>query len=440
MKHLTNLFVVVTLGAGALGSSCGGSDAQQAASESGGSAAKAGASGRGAGGSSAGRGGASGGKAGELGTGGTAGSGAGKPSDAGGQGGAAGKASAGGRGGAGARAGRGGQGGTSGAGAASFAGAGGESGSRQCIAASSGAWVYAPPPGYEHVIGGYGANLDADGIARRDAVVSLALFLPDTGDFTLGIEDDSNLQTCQRCLQAKLWNFDGADRQFFADQGDLDIAASSDPLNGVLHASITGARLVEVTVDSDTAESTPVPGGYCIDLADTNVDVDATSPGTGGEGGGAGAPSGGNEGGAAGGPELPTDCVEVGVSAWNELLDTNDATYYSVITPNIGTAKSDLLALFEYSNAVGSFALGHGIDSTFASCDRCLLADVPAAPSDRYFFAMGGTLDIASSSQPISGVLDATLTDVTLVELGYDHLPLAGGACLHLASTTISLP
>lgn len=441
MNRTARLFAAFTL-ASIAAASCGGTP-DDPGSPTSGSAGRAGSSHSGSGGTTAGRSGSSTGA--EGGTGDDAGSGGASP----GVGGKAGNGGKTGSGGAKARGSRGGNAGRGGASAGTpgsvTAGEGGAGGSRDCIGVSAIKWYYLPQPGYQGVVGTYGTELRASGIAESDAIMALSLLLPDTGKFTLGIEDDTNLATCKRCLMAKLYNIDGADHDFFADAGELDISPASDTIHGVIHASLAGGHLYEVTIDEDTGVTTAVPGGLCIDVADGRIDVDPSvpDPGEGGAGGGGnegGAANGGNEGGAGGEIQLPTHCIEVATSTWTGVQQVGDYAYRSFLTPNLGSADRDTTGLLVFSNDVGTFTFGKGPERTFNTCEHCLLARVPDPAGGTDFMAMGGTLDIASTSVPLSGVLAATLSDVTLMQTDVNMLPIAGGQCLHLASASISVP
>jgi hypothetical protein len=339
----------------------------------------------------------------------------------------------------GGRGGRGGSGGrATGVGGALMAGAGGQA-DEHCIAASAVEWLYTPQAG---LVGTYATSLATSGIAANDAVVMLSLLSGDQGSFTLGKDDDANLATCRHCVRGKIWGLDGADRDFFADAGELVIDAASDTQHGVIRASLTGTHLAEVALDSNTGESTPVDGGFCIDLADGRVDVGTISTG-GGEGGAAGASGAGNEGGAGGAAPLPTNCLEIGAGTWAEQLspEEGEATYYTYLSPNVGSSARDLLGLLDYDDAVGTITFGHGDDASIDTCWHCMLVNIPNGVGDgRNFFALGGTLDISASSQPLAGVMEASFSDVTLVEVDADYHPLAGGDCLHLPSASFTLP
>ncbi len=87
------------------------------------------------------------------------------------------------------------------------------------------------------------------------------------GTFDLGEEPNDNYGTCQQCVVVTGLTAESA---FFADRGTL--TTTVDPYTKRLAASLEGVRLVEVTVDPFTRESTPIDGGRCIELVDAEVD------------------------------------------------------------------------------------------------------------------------------------------------------------------------
>jgi hypothetical protein len=235
-------------------------------------------------------------------------------------------------------------------------------------------------------------------------------------------------------------------RQFFADSGTLQIASSSQALSGVIEADLTDVRLIEVTIDDLTYESTPVEGGGCIHVAASHIGIDPNVPpdGAGGASGAGGEGGASGEGGAAGAPEVPTGCIEVAVGgSWVTSLDTNYAAYLTYLSPNLGSPSADVLDLeFWGSNELGSFELGHGIDATFSTCEHCFVINVADGTYyGRNFFGVDGTLDVNAGSVPLSGILDASATNVTFIEVE-DNLvtPVTGGECLHLETATWLLP
>lgn len=86
---------------------------------------------------------------------------------------------------------------------------------------------------------------------------------PDVGVFELGVGADGNYGTCAHCVVMQGSNIE---RAFFADRGTLEMF--EDPYSRRLGARATGLRLVEVEVDPFTRESTPIPDGDCIEIAD----------------------------------------------------------------------------------------------------------------------------------------------------------------------------
>ena len=86
---------------------------------------------------------------------------------------------------------------------------------------------------------------------------------PDVGGVALGEGRDDNFGNCAHCLYMP-----GLERGevFFADSGVMDIR--QDPYGRTLDITVTGLRLIEVTVDGETRESTPIDGGRCVEVAE----------------------------------------------------------------------------------------------------------------------------------------------------------------------------
>jgi hypothetical protein len=99
----------------------------------------------------------------------------------------------------------------------------------------------------------YGAGLGYDGAQ--------------TGTFTLGTGEESNFETCSRCVLTDQDRGDAAGASFFASAGTMVIASNSDQMNGFPVVTFTDVTLVEVNIDNVTNISTPVLGGRCLHLA-----------------------------------------------------------------------------------------------------------------------------------------------------------------------------
>ena len=94
------------------------------------------------------------------------------------------------------------------------------------------------------------------------------------GTFDLASETDGNYATCATCIQVLSLDADGAiSKRFFQSGGSITLSA--DPLvDKRMIGSVNGLSLVEVTVDPETFESTPVDGGACIAVGDLDLDAD----------------------------------------------------------------------------------------------------------------------------------------------------------------------
>lgn len=174
-------------------------------------------------------------------------------------------------------------------------------------------------------------------------------------------------------------------------------------------------------------------------------------PSTGGSGGAGGDPSTGGAGGTGGtgGTGGGSNCIEITLGAFTEDGDGDFAVYLSASTPSQGDAAvADRFGLELYSSAIdpafngedtGTFDLAAGADANYSTCSRCIrvVVDATAPTPGKVFFQSGGSIDIASATSPVEGNIDATLTDVTLVEVTIDpttyvSTPVVGGECLHI--------
>jgi len=90
----------------------------------------------------------------------------------------------------------------------------------------------------------------------------------DMGTFDFSQAPDNNFGTCAHCAVAS--SNDAEPTFFYVDQGSLQL--NQDPYGRVFDLSVTGLRLIEVTLDPITRSSTPVPGGACITVDDFAVD------------------------------------------------------------------------------------------------------------------------------------------------------------------------
>jgi hypothetical protein len=184
----------------------------------------------------------------------------------------------------GATTGNGGAGGatTGNGGAGGATGTGGSGGSSNCTEITLGAFV---KYGANGTFGAFDA-LVAPGVGdpADDDLADVAFYGPDAdhpnldggdvGTFDLSAGADANLATCSRCVTLSQ-DIDATGPTFFQQSGSLTVAAGSDQLNGAVDATLTNVTLIEVTVDPDTFQSTPVPGGACLHIASAVVSMPA---------------------------------------------------------------------------------------------------------------------------------------------------------------------
>jgi hypothetical protein len=114
------------------------------------------------------------------------------------------------------------------------------------------------------------------GTALRDRLLFDVLrrqdFPTSTGTFALGTGFNGNFATCTHCplLLEDLLPDAPARAVYFPEAGEVTLDV--DPFSLSLEARFRGLRMVEVTIGGEFLESTPVPGGRCVDVADFDVD------------------------------------------------------------------------------------------------------------------------------------------------------------------------
>lgn len=94
-----------------------------------------------------------------------------------------------------------------------------------------------------------------------------------TGTFPLGEGMNANTGTCAECLNIfvdQLNPNSAPTKLLFQSEGAINL--TSDPRDLTLRGSVTGLKLVEVTLDQMTLESQPVPGGLCITVDELTWD------------------------------------------------------------------------------------------------------------------------------------------------------------------------
>lgn len=178
--------------------------------------------------------------------------------------------------------------------------------------------------------------------------------------------------------------------------------------------------------------------------AGANEAGQGTTSGTGGKGGS----------GAQGGSSGCSETIEVSVNGTPSTDPMPDFGYYSYeynVDPQIDTAASDYFWIDFYTGGeytgedTGTFELGQGEDSNYASCSRCVWLGVDVGDSGTaktYFFAKSGTMNVAADSEQMNGLPDVHLDDVLLSEVELDsdtHVSteIPGGRCLHVSNVAL---
>lgn len=135
-------------------------------------------------------------------------------------------------------------------------------GDHPLAAGSQGFGAYAVNPGSDLGFGGPEPDVISFEFYKLD------LSDPDLGTFDLASAVNSNYATCEQCVLIGQDLVDGSPTKIFLHStGILDVSGDAAP--GVatdLSLIWTNLRLVEVTIDPQTFESTPVTNGGCYDV------------------------------------------------------------------------------------------------------------------------------------------------------------------------------
>lgn len=133
------------------------------------------------------------------------------------------------------------------------------------------------------------------------------------------------------------------------------------------------------------------------------------------------------------------DCIEIEPEVLTySVIEEGLAIYNSEVDAKGHAGRMDLLFVTAEKRTED---LGRGMSPNYRTCEYCVSVEV--TDSGRRFFQQSGTLTVNAASDIYVGLLDATLTDVKLVEVTYDEdlntTPVENGACLHVANASLSV-
>ena len=148
-------------------------------------------------------------------------------------------------------------------------------------------------------------------------------------------------------------------------------------------------------------------------------------------------------------------CAEITFGALTSTqADGTAALYSGESTPNQGGPAADSVRLEFYGSAAdpafngetkGTFNLASGGDENYSTCSRCFRVVDDTSSLGRVFYQAAGSLTVDATSDQLNGTLKGSLTDLTLIEVkiapspSYASTPVAGGACLHVASSSFNI-
>ncbi|MGM0577900.1 MAG: hypothetical protein ACQEXJ_19395 [Myxococcota bacterium] len=302
--------------------------------------------------------------------------------------------------------------------------------------------------------------IEADlGLGSPDVpdVLQLEFYSDETGTFDLASAANDNYAYCEQCVRVLVdVDQDGnVASQLFQAAGTITVG--SPPQSGPTTVTLEGVVLEEVTIESETFQSTPVPDGTCYEVpTPTTLEPPVCEPdctgkvcGPDGCGGTCGECTSGTC--AVDGSECASagTCQQVNIAGTVSAHPEFPQAYLQDLTgQGLGaTSEPDSLNLEFYAEDIGTFDLAPAPNDSYATCEQCVQVVVDAGTAyERRFFQTGGTITVNEGSDPFAGLIDTALTDVTLVEVTIDPetfetTPVSGGACMELdASNPVTTP
>lgn len=254
--------------------------------------------------------------------------------------------------------------------------------------------------------------------------------------------DDRNYATCATCVLLYANCTETSCDTFLADSGNI-VVTDVDPDLGVFTGTLEDATFVQVTINSTTFQSTPVPNGanWCIDSFAFDVGpecvVDADC---------AGSPNGDL---CVSNTCVPA-CSSSGFTGVDFEFDTDGVSgaIYNAFNADMSEVLSvefwDTGAGFPLDNVPATFTLGSSpSERNYATCSTCVLLSSGCDDEgfcEAFYYAIGGEVSIDSASDTaLSGTLrNATLVEVTIAE-DYTSTRVQGGATHCISSFNLDL-
>lgn len=279
------------------------------------------------------------------------------------------------------------------------------------------------------------------------------------GTYDLGAGSNKSYLDCTECV--RVWqDHDNKNKVkiFFQESGSLVIETvdQENEIKGTLTA-----KLIEVTVDPDTREAAPVPGGECIAIENWAFNSGVCIPdcagkvcGSDGCGGTCGSGCGHDAACSSDGKQcLPFACLPLSFEQIKTRKNEFDASYYEAyaVDKTAGsTAVDDILTLHfydEYGNyaetlSPGVIDLGSGLNADYNSCTECILFYEDASFDNEYesyqklYFQQSGSLtfeEVRPGTFESKGHGSFRLVEVDEYE---DFAPVQGGNCYEVSDFT----
>lgn len=272
------------------------------------------------------------------------------------------------------------------------------------------------------------------------------------GTYDLGSEANSNYSTCTECVSVMsdyVEDEEGSgsyEKRFFQKSGSLTVEVID--ANGEIKGTIA-AKLIEVTINSETFESTPVEGGACFEIETAAFDSGICIPQCDGKqcgNDGCGGSCGICEGKACSADFqcVPFNCDKLGEVSEFELVaeDSWFGTnyYYDAYTTGNGIGSASVPDLLEIGLIAEELKEGKVTlnSDTENITDAYVLLyedyDLENQSIGKYYFQESGTLEFTEVKE---GTLESKgKGSFRLVEIDTDYIPVAGGKCFEVENIT----
>lgn len=271
---------------------------------------------------------------------------------------------------------------------------------------------------------------------------------PTAGTHVLDSGNNANYATCNECLTIYSDVVDGSyTKQYFQKSGNLKIDSYSKETNAIKGA--VSAKFVEVTIDEETYESTPVAGSKCLEIESGSFECIPQCDGKVCGSNGCGGTCGSCDGKACSedGQCVPFECEKL---TFDEVALGKDgylSYYFAEVTGDKAgsTSLQDFLEIDFYLHASDGVYYAVELEEGEVTltndpneCDQCIFlyedVDPTSYTAAKFYFQESGTLNFTKVT---SGTMKSQGNgSFRLQEVDSSYIPVPGGKCYDVENFT----